>query len=82
MSDVNVGKVKSNIFEMVDPDNLYQIPKRLIYLKQLRYEKKVYGGHLGKWSPTPSGAKSKMALCPYIFVMMKSKCVPNFMLVS
>ena len=33
-------KVKCNIFEMVDPYNLYQIPKRLIYLKQLlRYEK-------------------------------------------
>ena len=32
-------KVKSNIFEMVVPDNLYYVPKRLIYLKQLlRYE--------------------------------------------
>ena len=31
--------IKSNIFEMVVPENLYQIPKRLIYLKQLlRYE--------------------------------------------
>ena len=33
-------KVKSNMFEMVVPENLYKIPKRLIYLKQLlRYEK-------------------------------------------
>ena len=33
-------KVKSNIFEMVVPENLYLIQKRLIYLKQLlRYEK-------------------------------------------
>ena len=33
-------KVKSNIFEMVVLDNLYYIPKRLIYLKQLlRHEK-------------------------------------------
>ena len=33
-------KVKSNIFETVVPENLYYIPKRLIYLKQLlRYER-------------------------------------------
>ena len=33
-------KVKSNIIEMAVSENLYLIPKRLIYLKQLlRYKK-------------------------------------------
>ena len=68
MADVNVGEGKSNIFEMVVPDNLYQIPKRLIYLKQLlRYEKKNYGGYLGKWPPTPSRAKTDMAFISKYF---------------
>ena len=40
--------------------------------------KLVYGGHFGKWPPKPSGAKSsEMALYPNIFLMMKSKFVPN-----
>ena len=66
------------------PENLYLIQKRLIYLKQLlRYEKiGLYGGHFPKWPPTPSRAKSEMALYPNMFVMMKSKCVSNVMLVS
>ena len=42
----------------------------------------VYGGHLKQWLPTPSRAKSEMALYPNIFVMTKSKCVPNVMLLS
>ena len=42
----------------------------------------MYGGHLGKWPPTSLGVKSEMALYPNIFIMMKSKCVLNVMLVS